>query len=481
MRKTTNKADQLIKLFFIFSLLAIGTMKVQAQCGNLVPNPSFEDYTQCPNNIAQFNRVENWSVYRNNPDYFNSCDSTDHASVPYNELGYQSPISGQAYAGFIAFSLSGNQTTSFREYIGAQLNIPLSTGTQYYVSFKVSPTISNSPTIGSNKYVNNNLGVLFRMTSTTQLSIPNFAHVYSNSIISDTTAWVTISGSFIADSAYKYIVIGNFFDDSQTSFLLLNSSGSYPLSYYYIDDVCVSTDSLGCSISSCDDQDSCTTDTCMNGQCTHVPVMCDDHIECTGNSCNPISGCVYSLLDCNDNNLCTMDSCDSIVGCTYDSVSCQDNNICTKDLCDTFLGCQHIALSCDDQFPCTFDFCDTITGCIYSTVECSDNDRCTIDYCDSLLGCVYFPDTTCLNSVGSPHSEIIAVYPNPSDGLVTITGTLPFTGIKVYNALGQFPVPIIEKYKRHYTLDLSSQLPGVYLIVIETEESIYNYKIFVTH
>ena len=73
----------------------------------------------------------------------------------------------------------------------------------------------------------------------------NWAHLYTDSIISDTLNWTKISGSTIADSAYKYLGIGNFFDDNHTDTLIwggapFGSSGAY----YYIDDVCVSTDSL---------------------------------------------------------------------------------------------------------------------------------------------------------------------------------------------------------------------------------------------
>ena len=227
-------------------------LKSQAQCNtNLIPNPSFEEYNQCPNAIRQFGRVKNWTVYQNSPEYFNACDTTNQAGVPVNAFGHQLASSGDGYAGIISFSLSG-QSSGFREYIGAQLITPLVQGTKYYVSLKVSPTIS---VFSSFKYVNNKMGVLFSMTSSTNLPIPNFAHVYTDSIISDTTTWFTISGSFVADTNYQYVVVGNFFGDGLTSSYLINPSGSYDHSYYYIDDVCVSTDSLECisNVPVCDD------------------------------------------------------------------------------------------------------------------------------------------------------------------------------------------------------------------------------------
>ena len=71
--------------------------------------------------------------------------------------------------------------------------------------------------------------------------IDNIANINSNSIILDSTNWVKISGSFVADSAYNYLIIGNFFTDSASAISIIDSSAIY--SYYYIDQVTLSTDS----------------------------------------------------------------------------------------------------------------------------------------------------------------------------------------------------------------------------------------------
>jgi hypothetical protein len=77
------------------------------------------------------------------------------------------------------------------------------------------------------------------------IPINDSAHVYTNAIISDTVNWVKISGSFTADSAYNYFCIGNFFTDSLTSYIKLDSTAA--IAYYYVDDVCISTDSNYCN------------------------------------------------------------------------------------------------------------------------------------------------------------------------------------------------------------------------------------------
>jgi hypothetical protein len=51
-----------------------------------------------------------------------------------------------------------------------------------------------------------------------------------------------IFGSFIADSAYDHLYLGNFFDTAHTDTIM-----DAPLTlgaYYFIDDVCVSSDSV---------------------------------------------------------------------------------------------------------------------------------------------------------------------------------------------------------------------------------------------
>ena len=74
----------------------------------------------------------------------------------------------------------------------------------------------------------------------------NLASFYTNMIISDTSGWTTITGTYTADSSYQYILIGNFFDDSQTNTSYI--FGSLCASYYFTDDICVSVDSLTCVI-----------------------------------------------------------------------------------------------------------------------------------------------------------------------------------------------------------------------------------------
>ncbi|MBK7681750.1 MAG: T9SS type A sorting domain-containing protein [Bacteroidetes bacterium] len=74
----------------------------------------------------------------------------------------------------------------------------------------------------------------------------NNANGYIDTIISDTTNWLPFQFSFIADSTYQYLYLGNFFDgantDSIQAFNTVNGQGAY----YFIDALCLSTDSNYC-------------------------------------------------------------------------------------------------------------------------------------------------------------------------------------------------------------------------------------------
>ena len=231
-----------IKINLLFLILLLLAQGVSMQAQNLVPNPSFENYTVCPDNIDQIYYATGWDTYLNTSDYYNSC-STIGWGVPSNVYGYQltSYPNCHAYAGLINYN---PWSTYGQEFIGRMLDTTMTIGQKYFLEMKVSLTNGSNCT-------SNNLGFLFSSVPYNfgnPAPINNFAHFNYPNIITDTANWTIITGSFIADSAYKYIIIGNFFDKSHTDTLGINggnclSSGTY----YYIDDVCVSTDSSFCN------------------------------------------------------------------------------------------------------------------------------------------------------------------------------------------------------------------------------------------
>nr|MBA3986720.1 T9SS type A sorting domain-containing protein [Flavobacteriales bacterium] len=69
---------------------------------------------------------------------------------------------------------------------------------------------------------------------------------FSDSVITDTINWIKINGSFIATGNEKYLVLGNF-NRKQTTTAIQVGNMNINYSYYYIDNVCVSADSLTCN------------------------------------------------------------------------------------------------------------------------------------------------------------------------------------------------------------------------------------------
>lgn len=223
-----------IILIFISQTLVIGQ--------NIVFNPGFEDTLSCPITDSEIYKAIGWSSYRGTPDYCNACCTPGTASVPNNWGGYQVAAQGDAYATIYSRYLA---PSNYREYIGSQLIQPLIIGTKYYVSMKVS--LANN----TGNYATNKVGIMFSTMPYTvgnPTPITNNPPIYTQYIISDTTGWTLVSGSFIADSAYQYIILGNFFDDNNTDTLFMGGDSTYTAAYYYLDEICVSADSSSCEL-----------------------------------------------------------------------------------------------------------------------------------------------------------------------------------------------------------------------------------------
>lgn len=227
----------MLKRLFL-SLFIIFTVAVKAQI-NLVPNPSFEDTLGCPSAAGEINKAMGWTTLCGSPDYYNTCNTNPFdMSVPSNWAGYQTPASGNAYAGYATYS---NSAINAREFPACNLSSPLVIGTRYFISFKTVLALTNN--IQAN-YATDKMGAMFTMgTYFCNSLITNNPPVFTNSIVTDSLNWTRISGSFVADSAYINLVIGNFFDDANTDTLKFFNDFS-DNAYYFLDDVCVSTDSI---------------------------------------------------------------------------------------------------------------------------------------------------------------------------------------------------------------------------------------------
>jgi len=103
-----------------------------------------------------------------------------------------------------------------------------------------------------------------------------------------------------------------------------------------------------CDDLDCDDDDPCSADGCVAGECTYAP----------------IAGCCTADADCNDTEICV-------------------ENACLEELIDPCLE-----LDCDDKNPCTEDSCGELgcenawqEGCCLSAADCADGEDCTNNEC----------------------------------------------------------------------------------------------------
>lgn len=228
-----------MKNLLLVLLLFILSLSSQAQ-QNLVPNPSFEDTVYCPFGTNQMDACSNWMNFGNSPDYFNTC--TGFGGPPFNYgFGYQYTHTGNAMAGLATYRRPNSPSgPNYREFIGTRIISTLIVGQKYFFSFNANFSSQIPVAIACSKIGLRLSTVLF--DSCCPPPINNFAHLYTDSVLSDSTLWIKLSGSFIADSAYQFLAIGNFFDDFHTDTLRIGNIPDY--SYYYIDDVCVSSDSI---------------------------------------------------------------------------------------------------------------------------------------------------------------------------------------------------------------------------------------------
>lgn len=232
-------------------LFALNSWAQTSPSENLVFNPSFEEYLDCPHKIDALGTltiVDAWfQPTAGSADYFNVCGSKD-CGVPKNKLGYQHAHSGLGFCGIYC------SKTDYREYLQTQLKEPLKAGQTYQLSFYVSLSEYSSgsvATIGGlltpDRISDTVRSVLMRkqtkaitpkvsQTIATYLE-PQVVNAYHR-VLTNTQDWTMITGTFVAEGGEQFLTIGNFFPASQSNVVDLDYlTYLLPGAYYYIDDV----------------------------------------------------------------------------------------------------------------------------------------------------------------------------------------------------------------------------------------------------
>ncbi len=209
---------------------------------NLVPNPGFEVYSSCPDNISQINKALPWKSPLGNfnpgtPDYLNFCSTN---TIINNILNLNSPFNGNGCAGIFVYGNSSVQKPNYREYIEVRLIEKMKQNKVYCCKFNVilSTYWGMAAIENIGMLITNTNTLTYNQVNTEPMLIDSVAQINNKKgIITDSLNWNQISGLYKAKGFEEFITIGNFCKDVDVNFIILNSN--WLASYYLIDDVSV--------------------------------------------------------------------------------------------------------------------------------------------------------------------------------------------------------------------------------------------------
>ena len=201
---------------------------------NLVPNPGFEEFYNCPDKLSQFHNVINWYTPTiGNPDYFNNCKErkSEPYGVPHNVYGVQQPKSGNAYCGLVMYNAVNNRLV---EYVQIKLTKALKANAYYKLSFFISLSDNSKFAINSveaclnKEAINSNF-----LEPIIQQAIVRFSNT---DVLDNKEDWTEVSAEFYATGGEQYVTIGNFAMKNQSIIKQLEYGGK-SVAYYYLDEV----------------------------------------------------------------------------------------------------------------------------------------------------------------------------------------------------------------------------------------------------
>lgn len=238
----------------LLCLAFVGLVYPCAAQVNLVPNPSFEDYNDCPVGISGFSYgddlyADDWySAGAGTSDYFHACAGPGSwVYVPDNLFTDDQPAhTGEAYGGFWV-DLYDNNSFLYREYVQAELLEPLTAGECYYVEFWSAPA-TTSDFFGSTHATTDAIGAYlgFEKQGSPAFSevldaIPQIDNNATGNYIDPPGVWTRVSGFYTATGGEDWIVVGNFHGDDEVECVPYTGGDPdiTPLVYLFVDDVLV--------------------------------------------------------------------------------------------------------------------------------------------------------------------------------------------------------------------------------------------------
>lgn len=215
---------------------------------NLIRNWSFEQIkpdingdTNCYSCAGCVYMAQYWTSAHGSVDYFNSCSNEDWPlwGVPANYYGVQRPFDGLAYSALATYYDKDASGINFREHLMQELELPLTSGFEYKVTFWVS-------LCDSMEFATNGLAALFSADDPRYWPTADFVTVqpqveYLGPPISDKIGWTKVEGTFIAQGDERFMSIGCFLADEDPDFEAIriadtpNQPDSWDGAGYYLD------------------------------------------------------------------------------------------------------------------------------------------------------------------------------------------------------------------------------------------------------
>ena len=220
-----------LKYILVLSICVIYIQIKSQPIANYISNGSFEEHYPCQgfNPIVV---VKNWrsidSSIFSGVFYNNSC----YGNIPWDGVNVQYPRSGNAFvtAGFYCPPPSCSNSSN-RGYFRNRLKSKLIKDQVYCIRFYVN--VRDESSYGINQvgayFCNDDIDTITKISIPLTYIIPQVNNPIST-LITDTSAWTLVNGTFVSTGNEKHLIIGNFRSDISTNTVLINSN-SLPLLY----------------------------------------------------------------------------------------------------------------------------------------------------------------------------------------------------------------------------------------------------------
>lgn len=227
---------------FLLNILFLYTVfNVTGQSKNLVLNPGFEQYYECPKSHNQENHsrkiVPGWSYPTfAAPDYFNKCGTND-GGVPQNFAGNSQPQEGNGYVGAILTGTEENR----REYIQGELLVPMMAGQKYCLTYYYRLASGSRLAVDQLGAYFANLKI--ETEGLDALSVVPQLVTVQGLFLDDVEDWQQICQVYEAKGGEKYFILGNFKNYETTNYVVTDKNvvnlRNKAYAYYYFDNISV--------------------------------------------------------------------------------------------------------------------------------------------------------------------------------------------------------------------------------------------------